>query len=586
MSPTKPGAPAAPEEDPDESEEEETFDPRAPRSNFSLFPLENLLYCEDCKQIRCPRCVHDEIVCFFCPNCLFEVPSSTVKTDGNRCTRNCFSCPICFASLVVAPTGGGQAGPYILLCNHCLWSSAEMGIEFEKPTSIAAQLAEKLKPPALAKVTSGSFTSPLSPLSASSEGYFPSMGAPTIITPDDEEDKRELSPEERFIKLKAHYAQQKTGAGADEYGGSPGALSRLMGLYSGLGSGSRSRSFGRGIGGFSNMGGKGKLEWAEWDAVKEIGDDGEELVEKIREAGFSRTTSKEQRIAQNHQPRFIQDLKPLAALLRTKRSKRCRACRHILVKPESKPTTIRFRIKLVAMNYIPALSISRLDPTAFNYAALTPLSTHQFLLTITNPLFDPINVTLATPAKTPGSYPSTVTILCPTFEVGANTDVWDEALQTTANPPTTAIKKGRKTGMLIGTVWDLGRNWTTVVIEIVPPLLPLPGELDEDGNELATEDDRLVQVPVSVRVVYETDLERDDGGLGKEAKEKREHTYWSVLGLGRISEKMPTTATEDAAGPSAARPMSLASIAGKGVTGRGGAVEEISGSKVNRHSVR
>jgi len=88
-SPTKPGAPAAPEEDLDESEEdpeeeEETFDPRAPRSNFSLFPLDNLLYCEDCKQIRCPRCVHDEIVCFFCPHCLFEVASSTVKTDGNR----------------------------------------------------------------------------------------------------------------------------------------------------------------------------------------------------------------------------------------------------------------------------------------------------------------------------------------------------------------------------------------------------------------------------------------------------------------------------------------------------------------------
>lgn len=504
----------------------------------------------------------------------------------------------------MAPTGEGQAGPYILLCNHCLWSSAEIGIEFEKPTSITTQLAEKLKPPALARATTVSFSSPLSPVSASSEGYFPSMGAPTIITPDDEEDKRELSPEERFLRLKAHYAQQRAGAGADEYGSSPGALSRLMGLYSGLGSGSRSRSFGRGIGGFSNVGGKGKLEWTEWDSVKEIGDDEEELIERIKEVRFPGTTNKEQRIAQNHQPRFIRDLRPLAALLRTKRSKRCRACRHILVKPESKPTTIRFRIKLVAMfapptlplphfksdanynrNYIPALSISRLDPTAFNYIALTPLSTHQFVLTITNPLFDPINVTLATPAKTPGRYPSTVTILCPTFEVGANTDVWDEALQATANPPAATIKKGRKTGMLIGTVWDLGRNWTTVVIEVVPPLLPLPGELDENGNELATEDDRLVQVPVSVRVVYETDLERDDGGLGKEAKEKREHTYWSVLGLGRISEKMPTKAVEDAAGP-AARPMSLVSAAGKGVVGRGSAGEEASGARANRHSVR
>ena len=67
-----------------EYEDERTFDPRAPRSNYSLYPLEHLLYCEDCDQIRCPRCVLDEIVTWYCPNCLFEVPSSTVKSEGNR----------------------------------------------------------------------------------------------------------------------------------------------------------------------------------------------------------------------------------------------------------------------------------------------------------------------------------------------------------------------------------------------------------------------------------------------------------------------------------------------------------------------
>jgi hypothetical protein len=65
-------------------EDERTFDPRAPRANYSLYPLEHLLYCEDCHQIRCPRCVLDEIVTWYCPNCLFEVPSSTVKSEGNR----------------------------------------------------------------------------------------------------------------------------------------------------------------------------------------------------------------------------------------------------------------------------------------------------------------------------------------------------------------------------------------------------------------------------------------------------------------------------------------------------------------------
>lgn len=68
----------------EEEEEGQTFDPRAPRSNYSLYPLEHLLYCEDCHEIRCPKCVLDEIVTWYCPNCLFEVPSSTVKSEGNR----------------------------------------------------------------------------------------------------------------------------------------------------------------------------------------------------------------------------------------------------------------------------------------------------------------------------------------------------------------------------------------------------------------------------------------------------------------------------------------------------------------------
>jgi len=68
----------------DPDEDDRTFDPRGPRSNFSLYPLEYLLYCEDCHQIRCPRCVAEEIVTYYCPNCLFEVPSSNLKSEGNR----------------------------------------------------------------------------------------------------------------------------------------------------------------------------------------------------------------------------------------------------------------------------------------------------------------------------------------------------------------------------------------------------------------------------------------------------------------------------------------------------------------------
>ena len=68
----------------EDEEEEQTFDPRSPRSNFSLYPPEQLLYCEECHQIKCPRCITEEIVSWFCPSCLFETPSSMVRSDGNR----------------------------------------------------------------------------------------------------------------------------------------------------------------------------------------------------------------------------------------------------------------------------------------------------------------------------------------------------------------------------------------------------------------------------------------------------------------------------------------------------------------------
>lgn len=68
----------------DVGNEQHNFDPRAVRSNYSLFPLEYLLYCDQCQQIRCPRCVTEETLTYYCPSCLFEVPSSNLRTDGNR----------------------------------------------------------------------------------------------------------------------------------------------------------------------------------------------------------------------------------------------------------------------------------------------------------------------------------------------------------------------------------------------------------------------------------------------------------------------------------------------------------------------
>lgn len=61
-----------------------TFDPHDARANYSLYPLDQLLFCDECNHTRCAKCWSEETLYWYCPSCLFEVPSSGVKSDGNR----------------------------------------------------------------------------------------------------------------------------------------------------------------------------------------------------------------------------------------------------------------------------------------------------------------------------------------------------------------------------------------------------------------------------------------------------------------------------------------------------------------------
>lgn len=65
-----------------------------------------------------------------------------------RCARNCFQCPICQNTLSVVAaqeqtqlsSSGPAPGPYFLACNVCRWSSQEIDMTFEKPTSLACKV--------------------------------------------------------------------------------------------------------------------------------------------------------------------------------------------------------------------------------------------------------------------------------------------------------------------------------------------------------------------------------------------------------------------------------------------------------------
>lgn len=102
------------------------------------------------------------------------------------------------------------------------------------------------------------------------------------------------------------------------------------------------------------------------------------------------------------QPYLIHELRPQRTHLRIKRSKRCRTCRHFLIKPEPKAQTTRFKIKLVARNYLPTITIAALLKNSAvaqtQHPRLSLGVSTQFALKFTNPLYEELAVSLAIPS--------------------------------------------------------------------------------------------------------------------------------------------------------------------------------------------
>ncbi|KAJ5916347.1 hypothetical protein N7504_000362 [Penicillium tannophilum] len=576
--------------DVEDSDEDQTFDPRSLRSNFSLYPPEQLLYCEDCHQIKCPRCITEEIVSWYCPNCLFETPSSMVKSDGNRCGRNCFNCPVCTAPLAVSTiedvTGNGtQQGPWVLSCGYCMWTTLDIGIKFDKPTNIRSQLqkmTDSTASPAYdvrsrqGSRAFGDLKSPLSTLisaegqpSAPNDNDNGNGNGSEAQTKEDSTDVAPANTDARFAALKSFYRNQISETSnspndpLSEFGfSSPGALNRLMSLYA-----SSSRLSGL-YGG--NKKAKSKppvmreaLTASEGLRVTPAGEEAA-IIERLAspEGGWDSIASLEQRAQQSPDVRFVDELLPLPVLLRTKRAKRCKSCKHILVKPETKPQSTRFRIRLIALSYIPLPTLRPLAlpaPSSFTSGTVTqtpdldslpPLRPVHVLLTLKNHMFDPVRITLATPSVTPGRVASKVTILSPQFEIGANSDVWDEALAGASAPVgdsrLTGIRSAEKVPEA-GKVWDKGRNWTTVVLEVIPGTLPgSEADTTNAGNEDAgdegavalKEDEDVLEIPVFVHMEWDAEAQLEQQNVGKASKPDdlvaRELAYWMVLGVGKI----------------------------------------------------
>ncbi|KAK5002030.1 hypothetical protein LTR28_011915, partial [Elasticomyces elasticus] len=466
------------------------------------------------------------------------------------------------------------AGPFIQTCPYCSWTSLDAGIQFATSNHISDQLL-KLRKPRSQEQNSDE---------AGVKAIVQGQDAPPILT---------LSHEAHFSNLTSFYKTLLNDAptlnpyavfaaspGASAYS-SPSNLARIITMYSASPSKNPQKKV---------LPLREALTSAEGLALlpppASLGSE-TEIIARMRETGYFDTASLEQQREApiNYEKRFHlgkDALWPVATLLRTRRTRRCSTCRHILSKPETKQGITKYRIKLLASEHILRFMLRPLNlPLISASGLLKPHSTILYVLVVRNPLFNPVKVTLATPSTTPGKVESRVTILCPDFTVGASgegvgNEVWDDALRSstsssrqTSSALSASGHEGRHTSGVgfedrvpeAGKVWERGRNWVSVVLEIVPgslnpPSIPLsfetlsirqdqsgtanavPGAMREDSETIGEDDEEAVlKIPVLVRMEWDADAGAEGpeaGHKGEVAKEKRELAFWSVFCIGRI----------------------------------------------------
>ncbi|KAF8195469.1 dynactin p62 family-domain-containing protein [Pholiota molesta] len=413
--------------------------PHLPSSSYSFHPLHTLFFCEECDAVRCNRCVSIEVSSYYCPNCLFEVPSASVRAEKNRCARNCFMCPNCRNTLSVVPSDPPDNGdprssmpigslnepPFFLYCNHCRWDSAEVGITFEKPTGLAAQLQkyEDSAPDSLEFERLKEHFEPFlraSSLSSTVGGHAPAHPSSAAHS---------HHAHSNSITAAASAALARDIPGVSKY-------NPLTRSTSGRGGSGKDRS-------------KNKDEMPEYRSRRNGGGEPDvELMSHLEDIGWV-------------SPLQTQELKPLRIPLHSKRSKRCPACTHILIKPEQKAQSVRYKIKLVAANYLPSITVAlphaqrssaeaakrslgkstsaAVEDDKNSASDMHAGKTYPFHLALSNPLYDPIQVRLSvqrmhvSTASTTGGSPQekarrppfAISLPTSTFSVAAFAEAWE-----------------------------------------------------------------------------------------------------------------------------------------------------------------
>ena len=320
--------------------------------------------------------------------------------------------------------------PFFLYCNHCRWDSAEIGITFEKPTGLAG--ASLICRPFLLEANYIFDTAQL-------QKYEDSA-------PDALEFDRLKDHFEPFLRASSFSSSIAVNAAH------PGSAAHSHHLHSTSITAAASAALARDIPGVAKytpmsrtVSGRAhrdrtvnRDEMPEYKSRVDIisvgaGDFEVDYMRKLRNiqtvgnveqrwgiswAGSLQTKLVALYIVQSRCWHFLRDLRPLRIPLHCKRSKRCPSCTHILIKPEQKAQSVRYKIKLVAANYLPAINailpnfqkptvtsdaakrtLMKVSPQSIDDSTIPPGlvagKTYPFHLALTNPLYDPIQVRLS-----------------------------------------------------------------------------------------------------------------------------------------------------------------------------------------------
>ncbi|KAJ3333994.1 hypothetical protein HDU76_013641 [Blyttiomyces sp. JEL0837] len=384
--------------------------------------------------------------------CFVQVPTASVKAEKNRCARNCFECPVCDNTLnvvsVVEPSASGvnspiqapstpttsrstppgspmgstasltaTSGVHYLSCGVCRWNSLEIDLKFERPTGLAMQLQKS------------------------------------------EEERPDVK---EFDNLRDYYermirANNPSGSVSSLFRSTgslnlpPSLLASVPVLASLTSLASRQSSL-------SMLSGKNEpLAPYEPEVRPSAAADEDELA-NIRNLKIEEASSLKQRLNQlDDQPRSISSLRPQRIQLRTKRSKRCRECEHILIKPEQKAQIPRFKIQLMAIKYMPTITIAHPFPNM----PLLANNAVRIHLRFTNPLDQDVSVSLKTiPSDNSDDVDSGPRINCnvlfpaPSFTIPAFNELGDYDDISNQPSPLGIVEKKN--------------NFTIVAVEVIP----------------------------------------------------------------------------------------------------------------------